>query len=323
MEALAGAGNVAEALRVYDDLRVLLRDELGTAPAAELQALHQRLLAGEGARSARSPAEPPPVALPAPARAARALGVRGPRPRAGRCCAPRGTQARGGPPRLVVRRAASRASARRAWRRSSPTSAQAGRHRALRRLPGGGARRLPAVRGGAARRRARLGAGRRDARRGRARARDPRAARRRRRAGAGDAELQRYLLFEAIVVAAGRASPARAPLALVLDDLHWADRGTLHLLRHVARAPREAPLLIVGTLPRRGGPPVAPARGAAGRPAPRPAGRARHARGPGRARRRRADRRARRARGARRRSSGPSTSTRTATRSSSRRCSAT
>ena len=34
MEALAGAGNIAEALRVYDDLRVLLRDELGTAPAA-------------------------------------------------------------------------------------------------------------------------------------------------------------------------------------------------------------------------------------------------------------------------------------------------
>ena len=33
----------------------------------------------------------------------------------------------------------------------------------------------------------------------------------------------------------------------MLDDLHWADRGTLHLLRHVARAPRDAPLLIVGT----------------------------------------------------------------------------
>ena len=49
MEALAGGGNFAEALRVYDELRVLLRDELGTAPAGELQALHQRLLAGEDA----------------------------------------------------------------------------------------------------------------------------------------------------------------------------------------------------------------------------------------------------------------------------------
>jgi DNA-binding SARP family transcriptional activator len=47
MEALAAGGNVAEALRVYDRLRVLLRDELGVAPAAELQALHGRLLTGE------------------------------------------------------------------------------------------------------------------------------------------------------------------------------------------------------------------------------------------------------------------------------------
>ena len=36
-------------------------------------------------------------------------------------------------------------------------------------------------------------------------------------------------------------------MLLVLDDLHWADRSTLQLLRHVARAPDEAALLIVGT----------------------------------------------------------------------------
>ena len=35
MEALAAQGNTAEALRVYDDLRCRLRDELGTAPGAE------------------------------------------------------------------------------------------------------------------------------------------------------------------------------------------------------------------------------------------------------------------------------------------------
>jgi tetratricopeptide (TPR) repeat protein len=34
---------------------------------------------------------------------------------------------------------------------------------------------------------------------------------------------------------------------LVLDDLHWADRPTLQLLRHVLRAQDEVPLLIVGT----------------------------------------------------------------------------
>jgi DNA-binding SARP family transcriptional activator len=44
MEALERRGNAAEALLVYDRLRVLLRDELGTAPGAELQTLHRRLL---------------------------------------------------------------------------------------------------------------------------------------------------------------------------------------------------------------------------------------------------------------------------------------
>jgi tetratricopeptide (TPR) repeat protein len=33
----------------------------------------------------------------------------------------------------------------------------------------------------------------------------------------------------------------------VLDDLHWADRGTLHLLRHVVRSGREPALLVTGT----------------------------------------------------------------------------
>jgi DNA-binding SARP family transcriptional activator len=44
MQALAAQGNVAEALRVYDDLRHRLSDELGTAPSADLRALHQVLL---------------------------------------------------------------------------------------------------------------------------------------------------------------------------------------------------------------------------------------------------------------------------------------
>jgi DNA-binding SARP family transcriptional activator len=44
MEALEAQGNTAEALRIYDDLRRCLRDELGTAPSGELQALHRRLL---------------------------------------------------------------------------------------------------------------------------------------------------------------------------------------------------------------------------------------------------------------------------------------
>lgn len=45
MEALAAQGNPAEALAVYEDLRQRLREELGTAPSADLQRLHRDLLA--------------------------------------------------------------------------------------------------------------------------------------------------------------------------------------------------------------------------------------------------------------------------------------
>jgi DNA-binding SARP family transcriptional activator len=49
MRALRARGNAAAALAVYDDLRCLLRDELGTTPGAETQALHKELLAGSPA----------------------------------------------------------------------------------------------------------------------------------------------------------------------------------------------------------------------------------------------------------------------------------
>jgi DNA-binding SARP family transcriptional activator len=48
MEALAERGNVAEALRAYDRLRVRLREELGVAPSPPVQAVHQRLLRDTG-----------------------------------------------------------------------------------------------------------------------------------------------------------------------------------------------------------------------------------------------------------------------------------
>jgi DNA-binding SARP family transcriptional activator len=46
MRALAAQGNTAEALRVYDALRRLLREELGVPPGADSRALHAELLAG-------------------------------------------------------------------------------------------------------------------------------------------------------------------------------------------------------------------------------------------------------------------------------------
>jgi SARP family transcriptional regulator, regulator of embCAB operon len=44
MEALERSGNVAEALRAYDRLRIMLRDELGVAPSPAVQTAHRRLL---------------------------------------------------------------------------------------------------------------------------------------------------------------------------------------------------------------------------------------------------------------------------------------
>jgi DNA-binding SARP family transcriptional activator len=47
MRLLAARGNVAEALQAYEEVRQLLRDELGASPSAELMSLHKRLLAGD------------------------------------------------------------------------------------------------------------------------------------------------------------------------------------------------------------------------------------------------------------------------------------
>src|SRR4051812_28090781 len=74
MEALGAAGNVAEALRAYDDLRTMLRDELGTTPSPRVVALYERLLRAEqepqpaAPAQAPAPAPGPAVAAPAPAR---------------------------------------------------------------------------------------------------------------------------------------------------------------------------------------------------------------------------------------------------------------
>jgi DNA-binding SARP family transcriptional activator len=44
MEAFERQGNIAEALRAYESLRGLLRDELGAAPSPTVQRIHERLL---------------------------------------------------------------------------------------------------------------------------------------------------------------------------------------------------------------------------------------------------------------------------------------
>ena len=62
----------------------------------------------------------------------------------------------------------------------------------------------------------------------------------------GDPESDRHRLFEAVTTFLVNASKA-APLILVLDDLHWADRPTLLLLQHLARRLEGSRLLVIGT----------------------------------------------------------------------------
>src|SRR4029079_2908035 len=47
MEVYEAAGNPAEALRAFDELRILLRDELGTTPGQAAMIVHDRVLRGE------------------------------------------------------------------------------------------------------------------------------------------------------------------------------------------------------------------------------------------------------------------------------------
>jgi DNA-binding SARP family transcriptional activator len=61
----------------------------------------------------------------------------------------------------------------------------------------------------------------------------------------GDPETDRYRLFEAVAGLLGEMSAA-VPVLIVLDDLHWADRPTLLLLRHLARSPHNTRVLILG-----------------------------------------------------------------------------
>ena len=61
-----------------------------------------------------------------------------------------------------------------------------------------------------------------------------------------DPETERYRLFDAVGAWLAAAS-ADQPVLLVVDDLHWAAKPTLLLLRHVLRFSEPLRLLIVGT----------------------------------------------------------------------------
>src|SRR6202140_4192109 len=62
----------------------------------------------------------------------------------------------------------------------------------------------------------------------------------------GDPEEDRWRLLQAVSGFLRSASTVQ-PLLLVLEDLHWADQGTLDLLLHLARNLEGVRLLVVGT----------------------------------------------------------------------------
>ncbi len=256
IEVQARLGNVAEATLTFDRVRVLLRDELGTAPSAELSALHEQLLRG----GRLPPDERPPAAVARPAGDVVPLPVIG-------------GMATSTP---FVGRAAPLERLRAPWQ-----EAVAGERRfeLLMGEPGVGKTRLAAqfaaeVHAGGAtvlygrcdeepllayqpfvealRHYVRFGDWESDA------GSEPDLRQLSRllpevRPPDGtpaesfpkDAGSERYVLFSSVARLMDRAARSR-PLLVVLDDLHWADKPTLLLLRHMLRLTDPARLMLLG-----------------------------------------------------------------------------
>jgi len=60
------------------------------------------------------------------------------------------------------------------------------------------------------------------------------------------AEQSRRVLFNAVLELLARIGATR-PVLLLLEDLHWADEGTLSLFNHLAQAVPKLPMTVVGT----------------------------------------------------------------------------
>ena len=63
---------------------------------------------------------------------------------------------------------------------------------------------------------------------------------------ATDSDTERFLLFAAVVALLADVSQ-QAPVVVVFDDLHWADKASLALLRHLGAADTSMRVLVVGT----------------------------------------------------------------------------
>jgi DNA-binding SARP family transcriptional activator/tetratricopeptide (TPR) repeat protein len=261
MEALAAQGNIAEGVRVFERLRRLLRDDLGTAPSREAIAVHERLL-GTGPDAARrsrrhDDKQGDPTAGQAELELPAALRVLAEDTLVGReseLTAIRDWWTRGRERMLLLAGEAGMGKTRlqaelAAEVHGSGAIVLAGHAPDEALVPyqplieaigqfafGASSKALRAV----IRRTGEAGA---DLARLipeiRRRVPDlppPRA---------GDPDTDRYRLFEAVADLLGSVA-STGPLLITLDDLHWADRPTLLMLRHLLRSPQAVNLRILG-----------------------------------------------------------------------------
>ncbi|MEA2190063.1 MAG: hypothetical protein QOI73_184, partial [Solirubrobacteraceae bacterium] len=256
IEAQARLGNVAEATLTYDRVRVLLRDELGTVPSPGLAALHDELL--RNGRLGSRPPPPPPapdsprddvVPLPAIGTTASSAPFVGREAQLERlrslwqqaCAGERRFELLMGEPGVGKTRLASHFAAEvhdggatvlygrcdeepllayqpfvealRHYLRHgdwAQDGAAGDLHQLSRLLPEAG---TPAGDGA--------------------------------EASTKDPDGERFMLFEAVARLVDRAT-RRRPLLIVLDDLHWADKPTLLLLRHMLRLSGPSRLMLLG-----------------------------------------------------------------------------
>lgn len=254
MQAQAGQGNVAEALRTFEQVRVLLRDELGATPSPSLVALHDDLL-GESvpAPSWAPTAVAEPAVAPLPTVTSQMLeGVFVGREEFLLRLRARWQESRAGQMRLVLlvgeagvgkTRLAAEFAEEVHGGGGTVLYGRADEEALLPHQPFVEALRQLVTRGDAA-----LTAAAEQDREILWRllpdlappAQAPEAA------VHGDGSTLRYRLFEAVTTLLYAASQ-RSPLLLILDDLHWADKSTLLLLRHLLRHPQLRDLLVVGT----------------------------------------------------------------------------
>jgi DNA-binding SARP family transcriptional activator len=222
MEVHAARGDVAEALRVYDALRTLLRDELGTVPAPAVRAFADRLLTAPAVGAVRG--------LPAPLHRERTFVGR-----AGELARVLDVWRSGaGSRRLVLLTGepgvgkTSLAAAAAAQLEPTGAAVLYGRsdpeplapYQPFTEALGEAAERAPGlIDDGHSAVLARI---------------LPRVAAEPEEAGGDGAQAERHRLFDAVTQTITTAAGDRRAL-LVVDDAHWADRPTLLLLRYLLR----------------------------------------------------------------------------------------